>query len=139
MEARERHSRQFCLLMNAGITVQMCIHVYKFHFYDLWSMTFKDKLIVIAQSCSQKVIHAFVTTRLIKEVIKDSVNLPVLVHSLSRMQQKGCSLAQESTSHPPWQLCTGSLLNTASVCCTHIQQPHCVLLTCYDHTAQRDP
>lgn len=54
------------------------------------------------------------------------MNLPVRICSLSRMQQPDCSLAQENTSHPSWQLCTGSLLNTASVCCIHTA-PLCVV------------
>lgn len=98
----------------------MCIPVCKFHFYDLWSMTFKDKLTVIAQRCCSTFWKLHMLLLLLDYiVIQESVNLPVLIHSLSRMQQPDCSVAQENTSHPSWQLCTGSLLTTASVCCIH--------------------
>lgn len=105
----------------------MCIPVCKFHFYDLWSMTFKDKLTVIAQRCCSTFWKLHMLLLLLDYiVIQESVNLPVLIHSLSRMQQPDCSVAQENTSHPSWQLCRGSLVTTASVCCIHTA-PLCVV------------
>lgn len=115
----------------------MCIPVCKFHCYDLWSMTFKDKLTVIAQRCCSTFWKLHMLLLLLDyTVIQESVNLPVLIHSLNAAARLLSGTREHITPilaalHGPPVNYSIRMLHTYSptVCCWHatIIQPSAIL------------
>lgn len=105
--------------MNAGMTVKT--HVWKFHFYDLWSMTFREKLTVIVQRCCSTIRKLYMLLLL----------LGLFLLTACPECSKQTAHSQEDTSHPSCQLWL--LVNTA--CCIHTYS----LTVCCEHAMITQP